>query len=86
MSTGLPVVATDIAGHAELIEHGRTGLLAPRNPVDLAMMIDSIGQRPDLRRALGAAARESMRAFSWERCAEEYARTFWAALASRRVG
>ena len=59
MAAGLPVVASDIGGGAELIESGRTGLLVPPAAVDsLAGAIDSLLVDDALRRRMGEAARE----------------------------
>jgi glycosyltransferase involved in cell wall biosynthesis len=57
MSTGLPVVATDLGGCRELITAGVTGtLVAPRDPAALASAILSI-VRSSSRQAMGEAAR-----------------------------
>jgi glycosyltransferase involved in cell wall biosynthesis len=59
MAAGLPVVASDIGGGAELIESGRNGLLIPPAAVDsLAGAIDSLLADDALRRRMGEAARE----------------------------
>lgn len=40
-ATGLPVIASDIGSLAEIVDHGRTGLLfRPGDPDDLAAKID----------------------------------------------
>ena len=59
MAAGLPVVASDIGGGAELIESGKNGLLVPPASVDsLARAIDSLLADDALRRRMGEAARE----------------------------
>jgi glycosyltransferase involved in cell wall biosynthesis len=59
MAVGLPVVASDIGGGAELIESGGNGLLVPPASVDsLARAIDSLLADDALRRRMGEAARE----------------------------
>jgi len=57
MACGVPVVATDVGGISELVNHGTNGLLAP--PRDTAAIAACLGQLLDdveLRRALGEAA------------------------------
>ena len=62
MSTGLPVVASDLAGIPELVENGRTGLLVPPgDPVALAGAIARLCENADLRETLGRAGRERVR-------------------------
>jgi len=59
MATALPIVATDVGGNGELVEHGRTGFLVPRgDPAALAEAIRRYIDDPALRRAHGSAARE----------------------------
>jgi len=59
MAAGLPVVASDIGGGAELIENGTSGVLVPPAAVDpLAQAIDSLLADDALRRRMGEAARE----------------------------
>lgn len=59
MSYGLPVVASRIAGPAEIVEDGVTGLLfRPGNPTDLAEKIRNLWTHPDLCRQMGQAGRE----------------------------
>jgi glycosyltransferase involved in cell wall biosynthesis len=56
-ASGLPVIATDIRGCRQVVEHGVTGLLIPvRNPVALTAAIRSLAADPDRRAAMGAAA------------------------------
>jgi glycosyltransferase involved in cell wall biosynthesis len=58
MAAGLPVVASDMGGGAELIESGKSGLLVPPAAVgSLAGAIDSLLADDALRRRMGEAAR-----------------------------
>ncbi len=57
MASGLPIIASNIAGVDELIEHERTGLLfAPGNHRDLRGQIDRLTEDGLLRRRLASAA------------------------------
>jgi len=59
MASGLPVVATDVGGNAELVVEGATGTLVPRaDPGALAAGIARYLDQPELRRRHGRAARE----------------------------
>jgi glycosyltransferase involved in cell wall biosynthesis len=58
MAEGTPVIASDHAGIAEAVEHGRTGLLAPPgDPLALADALGSLIADQDLRHRLGMAGR-----------------------------
>ena len=55
---GLPIVATDIRGCRQVVEHGRTGLLVPPGEADtLEGAIDLLAADPELRRRMGAEGR-----------------------------
>jgi glycosyltransferase involved in cell wall biosynthesis len=55
---GLPLVATDIRGCRQVVEHGANGLLVPvRDPVALAAAIGEVVGDASRRRAMGDAAR-----------------------------
>jgi glycosyltransferase involved in cell wall biosynthesis len=55
---GLPIVATDIRGCRQVVDHGTTGLLVPaRAPRALASAIGGLVSDPQRRRAMGRAAR-----------------------------
>ena len=57
-AAGLPVVAGCERGVPDVVEDGRTGLLATAgDPVDFAAKVRRLIDRPDLRRRLGEAAR-----------------------------
>lgn len=67
MYCGLPVVASEVKGHTDLITHGRTGWLYPYGDMAacagaLEMLMDS----PPLRQALGRAAQESAAQYALE--------------------
>ena len=62
MAAGLPVVATDVGGNRETLEH--TGLLVPANDAEsLANAILSLASDRNLRERLGAAAQRRVREF-----------------------
>ena len=78
MACGVPVVASRIAAHEELITDGRTGLLARLDdPGDVAKKIDRVLGDQDLGRRLGAAARDVVeRRYDVERTAETLAELY----------
>lgn len=58
MASAVPVVATDVGGCAEAVEHGRTGLLVPpRDPAALAAAIIEVLDDGERGRAMGEAGR-----------------------------
>jgi glycosyltransferase involved in cell wall biosynthesis len=60
---GCAIVASDIPGCREIVEHGRTGLLVPvRDEVALATALSQLIERPDLRRHYGSAVRKHLEA------------------------
>jgi glycosyltransferase involved in cell wall biosynthesis len=73
-AAGLPVIAFDIAGCREAVQHLKTGILVP--PGDLAGLQAAIGtlyEEPDIRAEMGAAGRRRMQdEFSIETMAERY--------------
>jgi glycosyltransferase involved in cell wall biosynthesis len=75
MATGLPVVATRIAGIPELVVDGSTGrLVEPGNSVALARAIRAILEDPPGSGALAVAAREKVRAeFTLAECVRRLA-------------
>lgn len=63
MSLGIPVIASEIGGLPELVEHGENGLLfRPGDTGDLATQMQRLWSDPALRSRLGAAARRKARA------------------------
>ncbi len=58
MAAGLPIVATDVGGLAEVVAHGDTGFLAPaRDDEALAGLVLRLADDADLRRRMGHAGR-----------------------------
>ena len=55
---GLPIVATDIRGCRQVVDHGTTGLLVPRkDAAALAVALERLVVNPQERTAMGAAGR-----------------------------
>jgi glycosyltransferase involved in cell wall biosynthesis len=80
---GRPLIATDIGGVREIIEHGRTGLIVP--PGDADALAAAIGRAlgpegASLGRAAAAAAR---RRFGGDRFARDIASLYRDMLATR---
>jgi glycosyltransferase involved in cell wall biosynthesis len=58
MALGIPVVATDVGGTREIVEHGRTGLLVPAG--DAAALAEAVLQLlndPESARRMAQAGR-----------------------------
>jgi glycosyltransferase involved in cell wall biosynthesis len=56
-ASGLPIIATDIRGCRQVVEHDRTGLLVPvRSPASLASALDELVGDPPRRADMSAAA------------------------------
>jgi glycosyltransferase involved in cell wall biosynthesis len=74
MASGLPVVATRIAGNEELVVGGETGALVPAENIDaLREALRPLLAGETLRAQMGAASRRRVeQSFSWTRVAQQY--------------
>jgi glycosyltransferase involved in cell wall biosynthesis len=66
---GTPAVATDIGGHRDAVQHGRSGLLVA--PDELGRAIARVVQDEPLRRQLSAGALAHAGALTWEATAAD---------------
>ncbi len=65
MASGLAIIASDVEGNKNIIEHGKTGILVPvENGEKLASAIRKLASDPILGKELGKSARET--------CLEKY--------------
>lgn len=72
LSSGLPVVASDIAGYREVVRDGLDGLLVPPDdPGVLAGAVERLLGDADLSKRLSEAGRQSARRYSWDAVAGE---------------
>jgi glycogen(starch) synthase len=69
MLHGLPVIAAEVGGPADILDHGHTGLLfPPRDVTALAAAMRRLVENAEERRRMGrAAAREVRHTWLWER-------------------
>jgi glycosyltransferase involved in cell wall biosynthesis len=88
LACGVPVVATDVGGAAEIVDAGRTGLIVPkRSPQRLAAAILTLLDDPAAARAMGALGRGAMpERFSPDRLAEETLAAYRSVVARRGPG
>ena len=67
MSYGVPVVASDIGGITDIVEHDQSGVLVPPgDAAHLAQALERLARDPALRARLGSAGAQRVRsAFGW---------------------
>ncbi len=71
-AAGTPVVASDIAGYRDVVEHGRNGLLVPRGDATaLARVLRDLALDDRQRADLAAGAAASAPRYAWPRVARE---------------
>ena len=87
MATGLPVIATHVGGNADLVLHGKTGLLVPADSPDaLAEALDNLATAPERAAAMGRAGRARVEArFSLQGMVETYQALYEHHLARARL-
>ncbi|MFQ3611865.1 MAG: glycosyltransferase, partial [Fimbriimonadales bacterium] len=74
---GVPAVATDVGGVADVIEHGKTGFVASANAQELADCVLRLCKDSELRCEMGSQARERVvREFSVQSMVSKYAELF----------
>lgn len=76
MAAGLPVVTTSFGGPAGLVEHGRSAFTVTPEAGYLALGIDLLAQRPDVRVRLGAEARRRVASLRWSDAADAHVRAY----------
>lgn len=75
MASGLPVIASRIAGNEELVMDGETGILFPSEDVGLLhVALKQLLNDSALRQKMGSASRQRVEEhYSWENTAKQYA-------------
>lgn len=58
LSTGLPIVSTNVGGIAESLNDASSMLVSPGRPLDLALLLQRVADDAQMRDEMGAAARE----------------------------
>ena len=78
MSSGLPVVSTDVGGNPEVVVHRETGVLFPSNDVAaLAHALETLVEHTELRRAMGLKGRARVaEQFSLQAMIQRYERLY----------
>ena len=84
MLAGRPVVASDVGGLRDVVQHGSTGLMVtPGDPGALAAALDDLLDDPGLRRRMGEAGRIRARQFEAATVTPRVVEVFEDALLSR---
>ncbi len=84
-ASGLPVLAVDAVGSAELIESGRSGCLVAPEPEALASAIRGLARRATLRDRLATGGLMTVRGRSWERSSAQLGEAYARALIGSTV-
>jgi glycosyltransferase involved in cell wall biosynthesis/predicted metal-dependent phosphoesterase TrpH len=85
-ASGLPVLAVDAGGPAELIEDGRSGCLVPPDPASLAGALRGLARREAIRERLATGGLLAVRERSWQRSLDQLAHGYARALAAAGTG
>jgi glycosyltransferase involved in cell wall biosynthesis len=85
MAGAMPVVTTNTCGMSDLIENEANGLLVPAaDAAALGNALDRLRNSPELRRALGLRAQDSVRRYTWDLITRQLEQVFQLAVDSRR--
>ncbi|MBW8011849.1 MAG: glycosyltransferase family 4 protein [Chloroflexi bacterium] len=84
MASGLPVIASAIAGNEELVSPNETGILVSGEDVDaLRGALRELISNPNLRKKMGMAGRKRVQTdYTWDRVAEQYLKLLQSAVES----
>jgi N-acetyl-alpha-D-glucosaminyl L-malate synthase BshA len=86
MASGVPVIASDVGGLPEVVEHGVSGYLAPVGDVDkMAAYALDILSSPERRARFCKAARERAHRFDYREIVPQYEAVYERVLAGERV-
>ena len=81
-AAGTPVIASNIAGYADVVTDGVDGMLVPpADPQRLAEELQRLHHEPQRRAEMGAAAKRSAERYAWPRVAAEVEDVYEEALA-----
>jgi glycosyltransferase involved in cell wall biosynthesis/predicted metal-dependent phosphoesterase TrpH len=83
-ASGLPVVAVAAGGPAELVAHGRSGLLCSPDPAVLGLTLAGLAGSPSARRRLSGGGLRAVQERSWEAALGRLAEGWRLALAGER--
>jgi L-malate glycosyltransferase len=85
MAIGVPVVAADIGGNSELVQHGKTGLLfCLGDEAAFASALERLITQPELRKSFGAYAREMVRSeYTAAKIRDRYQELYYSLLAGK---
>jgi len=77
MAVGTPVICTDVGGMPEYVVDGHVGYVVPPNdPATLRSKLLELLSDPVRASAMGAAGREHVKSYTWDRVAEAVAREY----------
>lgn len=78
MNASLPVIATNVGGNMEAVEHERSGfIIEPRDSKDLSNRLEYLCRLKEVRKAMGAQARIDVeRFFSIDKCVAGYQKVY----------
>ena len=76
MGTGLPIVASNVGGLSDMIDHGRSGFLAEVDAKATAEAVIKLLQSQALRESFGREAKADSNQFSAQTMAEEYLKLY----------
>lgn len=75
MACGIPVIATDFPGQAEVLREEKCGIVVPpENPLAIAQAVRTLAENPEAAREMGIRGRQAVeREHSWTKRAEQTA-------------
>jgi glycosyltransferase involved in cell wall biosynthesis len=71
-AAGLPLLVTKVHGVDVLLRDGINGWFIDRDSAEIADRLIALGEAPELRRSMGAAAAEASRHYSWQKAVRDH--------------